>query len=78
MCIRDRIDSVRVDADNACTLFAQDDIVCEAFDGAEDKAMLVNTLLAERPARRIVAVSYTHLDVYKRQVLYLHDSFPRG
>nr|WP_122013660.1 sulfur carrier protein ThiS adenylyltransferase ThiF [Maliibacterium massiliense] len=51
------IDSVRVDADNACTLFAQDDIVCEAFDGAEDKAMLVNTLLAERPARRIVAAS---------------------
>lgn len=39
-------EEVRVTAENAVKLFADDPIVCEAFDGAESKAMLVNALLA--------------------------------
>lgn len=38
---------IRVDASNAAALFREYPIVCEAFDKAEAKAMLVNTLLTE-------------------------------
>lgn len=38
-------EEVRVTAENAVNIFADDPIVCEAFDGAENKAMLVNALL---------------------------------
>ena len=37
---------VRVTEDNAVSLFSKCGIVIEAFDGAESKAMLINTLLA--------------------------------
>lgn len=40
------VDKVRVSAENAVQLFANDPIVCEAFDGAQNKAMLVNSLLS--------------------------------
>ena len=44
----------RVDADNAQSLFSGCGIVVEAFDGAESKAMLINTLLAY-PGFRVVS-----------------------
>lgn len=52
-----KTDQVRVTEENAAALFEQDDIVCEAFDRPEAKAMLVNTLLQKRPERPIVAAS---------------------
>ena len=39
--------TVRVTEDNAAELFSDYKIVCEAFDRAENKAMLVNTLLEQ-------------------------------
>jgi len=52
-----RIDTVRVTAENLPALFAEDTIVCEAFDQPEAKAMLVNGLLAALPQVRIVSGS---------------------
>ncbi len=49
--------NVRVTEDNAAKLFSGYDIVCEAFDRAEAKSMLVNTLLSELPSVKIVAAS---------------------
>lgn len=48
---------IRVDKDNAAELFGGCDIVCEAFDGAEQKAMLVNTLLPGFPDMRLICGS---------------------
>ena len=50
-------DEVQVTGQNAAALFADDPIVCEAFDAAEAKAMLVNTLLADCPETFVVAAS---------------------
>lgn len=47
--------NVRVTSDNCAALFADCDIVCEAFDGAESKSMLVNTLLTANSTVRIVS-----------------------
>lgn len=41
--------SQRITADNACSLFSGCDVICEAFDLAEQKAMLTETLLAGLP-----------------------------
>ena len=48
---------VRVDEKNCLWLFGECPIVCEAFDGAEEKAMLVNTLLSESKTVKIIAGS---------------------
>lgn len=48
---------IRVDKDNAAELFGSCDIVCEAFDGAEQKAMLVNTLLSGFPKMQVICGS---------------------
>lgn len=42
--------NTKVTADNAAKIFGGYNIVCEAFDRAENKAMLVNTLLSETSA----------------------------
>lgn len=52
-----QIDTIRVTEDNVLELFKEDEIVCEAFDKPEAKAMLVNTLLGERKNVKIVAAS---------------------
>lgn len=49
--------SVRVEADNVAGLFAGYDILCEAFDKPDAKAMLVNTALAKLPGIKVVAAS---------------------
>ena len=49
--------SVKVTAENAPTLFAGCPIVCEAFDEPNQKALLVETLLATRPDTTIVSGS---------------------
>ena len=43
--------------DNAITLLKGADIICEALDGAECKAMLTNTVLSEFPDKYLVAAS---------------------
>ena len=49
--------NTRVTENNAYELFGKCDIVCEAFDSPQAKAMLVNTLLEKCPGVRIVSGS---------------------
>ena len=50
-------ETVRVTAENIAALFAADDIVCEAFDSAEEKATLVSGVMAAFPEKPVVAAS---------------------
>lgn len=50
-------ETVRVTGENLATLLADDDIVCEAFDRAEAKAMLVSGVLETFPEKPVVAAS---------------------
>ena len=47
----------RITEDNAVTLLKDADIICEAFDDAECKARLANTVLSELPDKYLVAAS---------------------
>ena len=51
------IHTERITEDNAVTLLQDVDIICEAFDDAECKAMLTNTILSELPDKYLVAAS---------------------
>ncbi len=51
------IDTVYVTKDNAFHLFKDDDIVCEAFDNAECKAMLTEELLSKWRKTALIAAS---------------------
>lgn len=48
---------VRLDTENCLPLLSEADVVCEAFDEAEAKAMLVDTVLEQLPNTPIVAAS---------------------
>ncbi len=50
-------DCVRVCEENIKELFAKDDIICEAFDVPENKAMLVNGVLEQFPDKIVVSAS---------------------
>ena len=50
-------ETVRVTSENLAALLADDDIVCEAFDRAEAKAMLVSGVLEAFPGKPVVAAS---------------------
>ena len=49
--------TVRITEDNAVELLKDADIICEAFDDAEAKAMLTNLVLEEMPDKYLVAAS---------------------
>lgn len=49
--------SVRITEDNAEKLLKNADIICEAFDNAECKAMLTNLVLEKMPSKYIVVAS---------------------
>lgn len=49
--------TLRITEENAAELLKAADIVCEAFDGAEDKAMLANTVLETMPGKYLAAAS---------------------
>ena len=49
--------TARVDAAHAAEIFGSYSIVCEAFDKASTKAMLINALLAQCPQTHIVSGS---------------------
>ena len=51
------IHTERITEDNAVTLLQDADIICEAFDDAECKAMLTNTVLTEIRDKYLVAAS---------------------
>lgn len=51
------IDTLRLDETNAAAVFDGCDVVCEAFDVADGKAMLVDTLLTQRPGLDVVGAS---------------------
>ena len=49
--------TTKITEDNLAGLLRDADIVCEAFDNAEAKAMLVNNVLEQLPECRLVAAS---------------------
>lgn len=49
--------TVRISENNTAQLLKDADIICEAFDNAECKAMLINTILETMPEKYIVAAS---------------------
>ena len=49
--------TVRLTAENAASLLAGADIICEALDDAAAKAMLANTVLEQLPEKFLVAAS---------------------
>ena len=51
------IHTERITEDNVLTLLQDADIICEAFDDAECKAMLTNTVLTEMRDKYLVAAS---------------------
>lgn len=52
-----RTDCVRVTASNLLELFRKDDIICEAFDVPEAKAMLINGILEHYPEKKLISAS---------------------
>lgn len=52
-----RTDTVRVTEENLPALLAEDDVICEAFDRPEAKAMLVSGVLERFPQKALVAAS---------------------
>ena len=51
------IHTERITKENAVTLLSDADIICEAFDDAECKAMLANTVLTKMSDKYLVAAS---------------------
>ena len=49
--------TARITEDNAVNLLKDADIICEAFDNAECKAMLTNTVLERMPEKYLIAAS---------------------
>lgn len=52
-----RTDCVKVTEENLIELFRENDIICEAFDNPEAKAMLVNGILEHFPEKKLVSAS---------------------
>lgn len=55
--VRTEIHTARITENNAAELLTDADIICEAFDDAECKAMLTNTVLAAMPEKYLIAAS---------------------
>ena len=49
--------TLRLTPENIPSLLQKADVICEAFDKAEEKAMLVNTVLEQLPQATVVAAS---------------------
>ncbi len=52
-----KADCVRVTEENISRLFAEDEIICEAFDDAENKAVFVNEVLTSLPDAVVISGS---------------------
>lgn len=55
--VETEIHSVRITENNLAGLLYKADVICEAFDRAEEKAMLVNGVLEKLPDKFLVAAS---------------------
>ena len=55
--IRLQSHTVKITEENVQELLAEADVICEAFDMAEEKAMLVNAVLEKMPEKYLVAAS---------------------
>lgn len=55
--IKTECHTVRINKENALSLLERADIICEAFDNAECKAMLTDTVLENMPNKFLVAAS---------------------
>lgn len=55
--IKTECHTVRINKENALSLLEKADIICEAFDNAECKAMLTDTVLENMPNKFLVAAS---------------------
>ena len=69
-----RTDCVKITEDNIKDLFVDDEIICEAFDVPENKAMLVNGILETFPDKYLVSgngmAGYGKSnDIHTRQIL---------
>ena len=66
-----RFDTVKITDENIKELFQADEIVCEAFDVPEYKAMLVSGILEHFPEKKLIAASgrtplpYTEEEFYQ-------------
>ncbi len=49
--------TTRIDEDNAVGILKDADVICEAFDAADSKAMLINTVRSQLPHKYIIAAS---------------------
>lgn len=52
-----QIDTVRIDENNCRELFRDDEIICEAFDKADAKAMLAEEILYTFPEKTLISAS---------------------
>lgn len=52
-----KLESVRVTGENVLALIEDSDLICEAFDAPEAKAMLVNTVFEWAPEKPVIASS---------------------
>lgn len=50
-------DNIMINSENMSSLLQNDDMICEAFDKADQKAMLVNGVLEKMPEKYIVSGS---------------------
>lgn len=50
-----KTDNIKITKKNATQIFKDDDIICEAFDKAETKAMFVNTFLSQNNGKKIIS-----------------------
>ena len=55
--IETEIHTIRLDENNAMSMLSDADVICEAFDNPECKAMLINLVLDKMPDKYIVATS---------------------
>lgn len=52
-----RVDTVKIDESNCAGLFAEDEIICEAFDKPDAKALLTDVILTEYPEKYLICGS---------------------
>lgn len=50
-----KADDIKINETNAAEIFKDDDIICEAFDDAKNKAMLITAILSEYKDKKIIS-----------------------
>lgn len=50
-----KADNIKINETNATEIFKDDDIICEAFDDAKNKVMLITTILSKYKDKKIIS-----------------------